>query len=87
MDVQDCDKTMMYTVFEDNNGSIELDKRPKMRPQTKHVVIKCHRFLSFVAKGVISMLKVNTVEQEADFLTNPLPALLFNYLRGNVLCW
>ena len=87
MDVGDCNKTMMCTVFEDNNGAIELAKTPKMRPRTKHVAIKYHHFRSFVAKGVIRILKVDASEQEADFLTKPLPVVLFNYLRKKVLGW
>ena len=67
IDVQDCDKTMICTVFEDNNGAIELVKTPKMKPRTKHVAIKRHHFRSFVAKGVIRILKVDSVEQDADF--------------------
>ena len=67
MDVQDCNKNMMCVVFEDNNGAIKLAKTPKMRPRTKHLSIKYHHFSSFVAKGVIRTLKVDTAEQEADF--------------------
>ena len=40
MDVRDCNKTMMWAIFEDNNGAIELAKTPKIRPRTKHVAIK-----------------------------------------------
>ena len=87
VDVKDCDKLMMCVVFEDNNGAIELAKTPKMRPRTKHLEIKHHHFRSFLAKGDMNTLKVDMVEQEADFLTKPLPEQLFIYLRKKVLGW
>ena len=87
MDAKDCDRSMMCIVFEENNGAIELAKMQKMRPQTKHSAIKHRHFRSFVAKGVIRMLKVHTVEQETDFLTKSLPDQLFNYLSKKVLGW
>ena len=71
MDVKDCDKSMMYAVFEDNNGAIELAKTPKMRLRTKHIAIKCHHFCSFVAKGDIKILKVDKKEKEVDW-TKPI---------------
>ena len=87
MGVQGCDKNMMYNVFENDNGSIELVKTLKTRPRTKHMSIKHHQFRSFVVKVVIRTLKVDTVEQEAEFLTKPLSAVLFSYLRSKVLGW
>ena len=85
MEVQDCYKTMMCTIFEDNNRAIELSKTSKMSLRTKHATIKHFHFRSFVVKGVIRILKVDTAEQEADFITKPLPDALFNYLRKKVL--
>ena len=40
MNVADCSKTMKCTVFEDNNGTLEIAKTLKMRPRTKHISIK-----------------------------------------------
>ena len=68
MDVEDCDKSMMCAVFEDNNGAIKLEKIPTMRPRTKHEAINHIHFLSFVAKGYIKMIKEDTTEQETYFL-------------------
>ena len=87
MDILSCDKIMKCTVFEDNNGAIELDKAHKMRNRTKHIAIKYHHFRSHVQKGEIIIEKVDTVEQEADFLTNPLVLELFYYLRQKVMGW
>ena len=36
------------TVFEDNNGALELAIEPKYRPRTKHITIKYHHFREHV---------------------------------------
>ena len=81
MDVDDCGKTMKCTVFEDNNGALEMSRVPKMRPRTKHVAIKYHHFRKHVERGDPLFEKVDAVEQEADFLTTPVVQQLFDYLR------
>ena len=50
MDVPECRATMKHTVFEDNNGALELAKGQKMRPITKHIAIKYHHSRDFLAK-------------------------------------
>ena len=45
MDIPECNKSMKCIVFEDNNGALEMAKIPKMRPKTKHIVIKYYHFL------------------------------------------
>jgi hypothetical protein len=32
------------SLFEDNNGAIEMASTPKIRPRTKHINIKYHHF-------------------------------------------
>ena len=44
MNVPDCKKTMKCTVFEHNDGALELSMTPKMRPRAKHIAIKHHHF-------------------------------------------
>ena len=60
------------TVFEDNNGCIELAKCPRMRPRTKHIAVKYHHFRSKVEEGLIEILGIDTKEQQADLLTKNL---------------
>ena len=67
MNVEDCSKSMKCTVFEDNNGAVEIAKTPKMRPRTKHIAIKYHHFRTYFYKGDIQIVKIDTSEQEADF--------------------
>ena len=77
MDVPDCSKTMKCTVFEDNNGALEMAKTPKMRPRTKHIAIKHHHFRSYFQKGDMLIEKVGTAEQEAYFFNKPLGTTAF----------
>lgn len=67
MSVEDYSKSIKCTVFEDNNGTVEIANTLKMRPRTKHADVKCHHFSSFVSKGDIKIIKVDTSEQETDF--------------------
>ena len=74
-------------VFEDNNGVIELSKAPKIRPCTKHIVLKYHHFREHVQKGLIEINLIDTLEQVADIFTKDLPFPIFNYLRKNMMGW
>jgi len=60
------------TVFEDNEGAIEIANVPKMRPRTKHLNLKYHHFREEVKKGTISIYHVSTKDQMADIFTKPL---------------
>ncbi len=59
-------------VFEDNAGSIELAKAPKMRLKTKQLVIHYHHFRLWAMKGLdgeepkIQVEYIKTSNQEAD---------------------
>ena len=75
------------TVFEDNNGCIELATCPRLRPRTKHIAIKHHHFRSKVADGTIKVFPIDTDEQIADMFTKPLPKDKFQYLRKFLLGW
>ena len=64
-----------------------MAKTPKMRPRTKNAAIKYHHFRNHVERGDMLLEKIDTVEQEADFLTKPLVQQLFDYLRKKVMGW
>ena len=72
---------MNYSIFEDNNGAIELSKAPKMRPRTKHIAIKYHFFRDFVEQCKINIFKIDTKNQIADILTKALPRDDFRKLK------
>ena len=54
------------TLFEDNNGAIELANAPRYRPRTKHIAIKYHHFREHVKNGMVSIKAIDTGEQIAD---------------------
>ena len=64
-----------------------MAKTPKMMPRTKKIAIKCHHLRTYVEKGDMLLEKIDTTEQEADFLTTPLVQQLFSYLRRKVMGW
>ena len=82
-----CGKTMKCAVFEDKNGALEMAKTPKMRPRTKNVAKNCHHFHTYIDKGHLMLEKIDTAEQEADFLTNLLVEQLSSYLWRKVMGW
>jgi hypothetical protein len=75
------------TVFEDNNGALELAKAPKMRPRTKHIAIKYHHFRSKVDSGEVDIKRVDTKNQIADIFTKGLSRFDFEQLRTMLLGW
>ena len=75
------------SVFEDNNGALELAREPKYRPRTKHIAIKYHHFREHVKNKTIKVLAIDTKEQIADIFTKPLKKASFEYLRYKLMGW
>ena len=75
------------TLFEDNNGTLELATAPRYRPRTKHIAIKYHHFREHVRKGKITISAIDTKEQIADQFTKGLPTHTFQYLRKLLMGW
>ena len=75
------------TVFEDNNGALELAQEPKYRPRTKHIAIKYHHFREHVKNKSIRVEAINTKEQITDIFTKPLEKHQFEYLRQKLIGW
>ena len=59
-------------VYEDNSGALEMAKKYKYRPRTKFLNIKLHHFRDYVERGEITIDKVSTHDQHADYLAKPL---------------
>ena len=79
--------TISCKVFEDNNGALELANKPKFRPRTKHIGVKCHHFRDSVKSGEIEVLPIDTKEQIADIFTKALNKQTFEYLRHKLVGW
>ena len=71
----------------DAHGHITTDNATKYRPRTKHINNKLHHFRSYVTKGRVKILKIDTADQPADMLTKPLSGSLFCELRKKVMGW
>ena len=74
-------------VFEDNSGALEMANIHKYRPRTKHLNVKLHHFRQYVNDGSIKVKKIDTAEQQADYLTKPLAIEKLRYLRKKVMGW
>ena len=61
------------TLFEDNNGALELAMKPWYRPRTKHIAVKYHHSQDRVTRrGVVTVKAIDTKEQLADQFTKGL---------------
>ena len=74
-------------VYEDNSGALEMAKTHKYRPRTKHINVKYHHFRDYVTRGEITLHKVDTLEQCADYLTKPLNKESLVPLRKSIMGW
>lgn len=74
-------------VFEDNSGAVEIASIHKYRPRTKHLNNRLHHFRDYVERKEVSIHKINTLEQLADYLTKPLNFQMLSYLRQKVMGW
>jgi len=79
--------TIKCRVFEDNSGALEMATNHKFRPRTKHLNVKLHHFRDYVARKEISIEKIDTLSQLADFLTKPVNEDILIPLRKKVLGW
>lgn len=48
------------TVYEDNNGTLDLAREVKYRPRTKHIAIKYHHFREHVKNKHIRINAIDT---------------------------
>ena len=79
--------TIHCKVFEDNSGALKMTRVHKYRPRTKHLNIKYHHFRNYVNHGEISVHKIDTKDQLADYLTKPVSQEILQHLRPKVMGW
>ena len=79
--------TLHCTVFEDNNGAIQLATTPKLRPRMRHIGVKYHHSLDEIRQGLISIKKIDSEFQRADIFTKALPVDSFIRLQKFLLNW
>ena len=72
------DSTIKSTVFEDNNGALLLATQQRITNRSKYYLVKWHFFWAHVNENPdISVSKISTQDQRAEYLTKPLSRDLF----------
>ena len=79
--------TFKATVFEDNMGAYYLANNQRLTSRSKHFLVKWHFFWEAVKNGLVSVKKVDTELQNADYLTKGLPHKVFHKNRQRVQGW
>ena len=74
-------------VYKDNSSALEMAKVHKYRHRMKHINVKLHHFRSYVDNGDIEIHHIGTEDQEADYLTKPVPVDTLERLRLKVMGW
>ena len=78
--VQNTVKSHFQTpVHKDNNNALMLATDQHVTPRTKHYTVKLHWFWSVVndISNNIQVVKIDTILQQADYLTKGLPTVEF----------
>jgi hypothetical protein len=83
----DLRSSILCTVFEDNNGALLLATNQRITARTKYFLVKWHFFWEHVKDGTVDVVKIDTKEQRADYLTKGLPRELFETIRKLVQGW
>ena len=73
------------TVFEDNQGAIQLANNPRSSHNSKHIDVRHHFLRELVSEQIIQVEYVPSAEQHADALTKPLPVNSFTYHRNALM--
>ena len=76
------------TIFEDNQGAIQLTRNPKFHNRTKHIDICYHFVRGKVASEEICVAYCPTQDMLADIMTKGLTRVTFEKFRDdlNVCC-
>jgi hypothetical protein len=80
-------ETFACCVFEDNNGALLLATGQRITSCTKYFLVKWHFFWSHVNSGEVEVLKVDTKEQRANYLTKGLSREQYETIRKLVQGW
>jgi len=82
-----ADAKIHCTVLEDNMGTVEIAREPRIRPRTKHINTKYWHFVTFLREKLMSIEWISTTEQLADILTKPLSPELFHKFLVRICGW
>ena len=74
-------------IYEDNNGAYTVAKNQRVTSRTKYFNVEWHHFWEQVNDGTLSIEKIATGDQLADYLTKGLTRELFVNNRKSVQGW
>jgi len=69
------------SLYVDNSSAIALMKNPVFHGRSKHIDVKFHFIRECVEREQIVVKKIHTLEQKADALTKPMPAVKFSVMK------
>ena len=69
------------TLFEDNEGAVQLAINPLSSTRTKHIDVRYHFIRDKVREGKVDVRHIPSEDQRADILTKPLGVELFRKHR------
>ena len=70
------------TIFEDNQGAIQLSKNPRFHNRSKHIDVSYHFIREQVQCNVVCVKYCPTQDMLADIMTKALPKVTFERLRN-----
>jgi hypothetical protein len=74
-------------LYEDNSDAVEIIWHKQYQPRTKHLLVKLHHFWDYVMRGEITVHAIRTQDQQADYLTKPVPESTLVKFRKLVQGW
>ena len=72
------------TIYEDNNGAIDLSKNPKFHNRTKHIDVAYHFARERVISNELCVSYCPTEDMVADTMTKGLGRILFEKFRDKL---
>lgn len=78
-------KTVTGLVLGDNRSSIDIVRTESLSSRVRHIDIRTHFIRDEYDKGTIDLQWIPTDQQDADILTKPLAAPVFNPIRNRIM--
>ena len=79
--------TTSADIFEDNNGAYTVARNCRVTSRTKYFNVDLHHFWDNVEEKIFNVLKCDTKDQYADYLTKGNTHVLFTRNRSSVQGW
>ena len=77
-----CKSEEPTTMYEDNQGAIEISKNAKFHNRTKHIDVRFHFIREKVSTNEVKVVYLSTEDMLADIMTKGLTKKRFQRLRS-----